>query len=139
MPQQTILTPHLGELARLLKIPRPESVDHSLLSVCQHYAENKRVHFDFERGAHLYFHPDEPFKVNPTGDPGMATAGSGDVLTGLLAGLLAQGMTTQDAAALEVFIHGLAGEHAAGELTSYCMTATDILYFLPEGFRFIEI
>jgi NAD(P)H-hydrate epimerase len=77
--------------------------------------------------------------VNPTGDPGMATAGSGDVLTGLLAGLLAQGMAPFEAAMLGVYLHGLAGEHAAQEMTSYGLMASDILYHFPESFKFYDI
>jgi ADP-dependent NAD(P)H-hydrate dehydratase / NAD(P)H-hydrate epimerase len=90
-------------------------------------------------GPTFILHPDQPIVVNPTGDPGMATAGSGDVLTGLIAALLAQGLSTKDAAALGVFLHGLAGEHAAEDMTSYGMTASDIIYRFPEAFKFIII
>jgi NAD(P)H-hydrate epimerase len=65
----------------------------------------------------------------------MATAGSGDVLTGLLAALLAQGLATHEAASLGVYLHGIAGEYAANELTSYSMTASDILFYFPEAFK----
>ena len=66
----------------------------------------------------------------------MATAGSGDVLTGLIAALLAQGLTPHHAACLGVYLHGVAGEQAALELTSYCMTASDIIDFFPIAFAF---
>ena len=79
---------------------------------------------------------DEPILINPTGDPGMATAGSGDLLTGLIASFLAQKLPPKEAASLAVFLHGLAGEHAAYELTSYGVTASDILYHYPEAFKF---
>lgn len=137
LPEQTILTPHLGELGRLLK-QTPHKIDLNFLKTCQKYAENKRITLILKGGPTFIFHPDEEIRVNPTGDPGMATAGSGDVLTGLLAAFLAQGMSPFDAASLGVYVHGLAGEHAAIELTSYSMTASDILFYIPEGLRFTE-
>ena len=69
----------------------------------------------------------------------MATAGSGDVLSGILAALLAQGMPTKEAAMLGVFLHGRAGEKAAFEKTSYAMLASDILANLPFAFKFEEL
>ena len=69
------------------------------------------------------------------GDPGMATAGAGDVLTGIIAGLLAQKMAPYTAAALGVYLHGLAGKLAADDLTSYAMIASDLLDYLPDSIR----
>ena len=66
----------------------------------------------------------------------MATAGTGDVLTGLIAALLAQGLTPHEAACLGVYLHGISGEHAAADLTSYCMVASDLLDFFPLSFSF---
>ena len=139
IPVQTILTPHLGELLPLIKQETPEGIDLSFLKLIQTYVENTKVTLVLKGGPTFIFHPDEPIRVSPAGDPGMATAGSGDVLTGLLAALLAQGLTPFQAACLGVYIHGLAGEHAALEMTSYCTTASDIIFYLPEGFRLIEI
>lgn len=139
LPEHTILTPHMGEFMRLLHISKTPAIDKDFLHTCQEYAENKRVTLVLKGGPTFIFHPDKPIHVNPSGDPGMATAGSGDILTGLLAALLAQGLSTHEAACLGVYIHGLAGEHAARELTSYCVTASDILYYFPEGFRFLEL
>ena len=137
-PQHTVLTPHKGELLRLLHMDPPVSLDMDLLEKCQQFADSKRVTLVFKGAPTFIFHPDEPIWVNPTGDPGMATAGSGDVLTGLLAALLAQKAPPLQAACLGVYIHGLAGEYAARDLTSYCMTASDILYYFPEAFRLAD-
>jgi NAD(P)H-hydrate epimerase len=134
-PKQTILTPHKGELLRLLKVPAPDSLNLSFLKTCQEYADTKKVTLLFKGAPTFIFHPDEIVRVNPTGDPGMATAGSGDVLTGLLAALLAQGITPHEAACLGVYLHGLAGEFAAKDLTSYCMTASDLMNYFPDAFR----
>jgi ADP-dependent NAD(P)H-hydrate dehydratase / NAD(P)H-hydrate epimerase len=138
-PEHTILTPHMGEMLRLLKMQGPQPLNKDFLQICQSYAENKRVTLILKGGPTFVFHPDEPITINPAGDPGMATAGSGDVLTGLLSALLAQGLTTHQAACLGVYIHGLAGECAAFEMTSYCVNASDILYYFPEGFRLLEL
>lgn len=139
LPEKTILTPHKGELLRLLGISSQEPLNESFLRLCQSYANEKRVTLLMKGGPTFIFHPDETVFVNPTGDPGMATAGSGDVLTGLLAGLLAEGLTTLHAAQLGVYLHGIAGEHASEELTPYCMTASDVLFYFPEAFKFIEV
>ena len=72
------------------------------------------------------------------GNPGMATAGSGDVLTGLVAGLLAQGYTTAEAAQLAVWLHATAGDIAAEEMGEECMLARDILRHLPDAFRSLK-
>lgn len=136
-PKHSILTPHKGELLRLLKIPSPCDLDFSLLKACQDFANIKKVTLIFKGAPTFIFHLDEIVRVNPTGDPGMATAGSGDVLTGLLAGLLAQGSIPFEAASLGVFLHGVAGEFAAKDLTSYCMTASDIINYFPDAFRIL--
>ena len=65
----------------------------------------------------------------------MATAGSGDVLTGMIAAMIAQGLDARPATALAVYLHGLSGEAAAASLTSYCMTASDLIDFLPDAIR----
>jgi NAD(P)H-hydrate epimerase len=73
--------------------------------------------------------------VNDTGNPGMATGGSGDVLTGLLAALIGQGLAPFDAACLGARIHGLAGDLAAEKLGEISLTAADLLDFLPDAIR----
>jgi len=73
----------------------------------------------------------QALNINMTGNPGMATGGMGDVLSGLLAGLLAQGMKPFDAARTAVYIHGQAGDEAAYENTEYCLTAGDVIDSLP--------
>jgi NAD(P)H-hydrate epimerase len=72
--------------------------------------------------------------VNKTGNPGMATAGSGDVLTGVMTALLGQGLSSFDAAVLAVYIHGLAGDIAAEKTGQISLIATDIIQSLPDAF-----
>ncbi|MBR2339165.1 MAG: hydroxyethylthiazole kinase, partial [Clostridia bacterium] len=72
--------------------------------------------------------------VNPTGNPGMATAGSGDVLAGMIASFLAQGMAATDAAVCGVYLHGAAGDRAAARLSQQALIASDLIDELPELF-----
>lgn len=130
-PKNTILTPHVGEMMRLLKRSAPKPNSWEFLQICQQYAEEHGVTLVLKGGPSFIFHPHEKTVVNPFGDPGMATAGSGDVLTGILASLLAQKLPCESAAALGVYLHGVAGEVAAREKTSYCMIASDIIEGLP--------
>jgi len=91
------------------------------------------------KGAHTSIaFPNGTVYFNTTGNPGMATGGSGDVLTGIIAGLLAQGFTSENAAVTGVYMHGLAGDKAVEETGQYALTASDIVRFLPEAFKTLE-
>lgn len=128
LPFQAIFTPHMGEMQTLLKSSSRLILNSDLLKTCQRYAEEHHVTLILKGSPTFIFHPQTPIFVNPTGDPGMATAGSGDVLTGLLASLLSQGLGCHDAALLGVYLHGLAGEIAVEQRgTSYGIMATDLI------------
>ena len=116
------------------KTPQP-ALTTEFLKVCRQFAVEKNTTLILKGAPTFIFSPGHPIYVNPTGDPGMATAGSGDVLTGLLAALLAQKAAPLEAAMLGVFLHGLAGEVAAEELTSYSMNASDLIFHFPEAFK----
>lgn len=138
LPPHTVLTPHHGEMMRLLhKIEPPPPITFDFLQECKRYAEENNVTLVLKGAPTFLLAAHHPFTVNPTGDPGMATAGSGDVLTGLIAGFLAQGASTNDAAALAIFLHGLAGEFAADDMTSYGIVASDIIFRFPEAFKLL--
>jgi NAD(P)H-hydrate epimerase len=136
LPEKVIMTPHLGEMLRLLHLKTPPKIQLAFLKKCQHFADEKNVTLVLKGAPTFIFHPLLPIHVSPVGDPGMATAGTGDILTGLIAALLAQGLSPHDAARLGVYIHGVSGEEAALEFTSYCMIATDLLNFFPVAFAF---
>jgi len=131
IPKQAILTPHHGEMERLLK-KKPT------LENCQQYAEKHQTTIVLKGSETTIFHPKKKPVISTHGDPGMATAGTGDVLTGILAGLLAQKMPPYQAALLGVYLHGIAGELAAEALTSYCMMASDLLDELPIAFASLD-
>jgi NAD(P)H-hydrate epimerase len=134
IPSQSLLTPHQGELARLLDAFAIQQGN--FLSSCQTLAEKKNVSILVKGGPNFLFSPHEVPSILPFGNPGMATAGSGDVLSGILAGLLSQAMPIEQAAVLGCYLHGMAGDIAAKSLTPFSMTASDILSFLPQAFAF---
>ncbi len=137
LPPQVIMTPHTGEMERLLKAE--VHLDEETLKKCQYFAEENQVTLLLKGAPTFIFHPASPIYVNPTGDPGMATAGSGDVLTGLLASLLSQKLSCHCAAMLGVFLHGLAGECAAKKRgTSIGIMATDIIDCFADAFSHLN-
>jgi NAD(P)H-hydrate epimerase len=118
-------------------LDKPSNDEREFLQQCQKYAESKKITLVLKGAPTFVFHEQCPPLIILRGDPGMATAGSGDVLTGILGGLLAQGLKTQAAAVLGVFLHGFAGEKAAQAKTPYCMIASDIIDHLPAAFQHI--
>jgi hydroxyethylthiazole kinase-like uncharacterized protein yjeF len=138
LPQNSVLTPHRGEMDLLLS-NRKKKGGKTDLELCQAFAEEKKVTIVLKGAPNFIFSPHvSPFVIG-RGDPGMATAGAGDVLTGVVAAMIAQGLDARRAALLAVYLHGVAGEAAAASLTSYCMTASDLIDFLPEAFKFLNI
>lgn len=130
LPKETILSPHPKELSRL--IGEWHSDEEKLLKA-KEFAQ-RHQHIVLIKGAHTAIVcPDGSVYFNSTGNPGMATAGSGDTLTGILVGLLAQGMSSTDAAILGVYIHGYAADLAANELSEIALIASDIIRYLPKA------
>lgn len=132
-----ILTPHPGEMARLVDKSTSEVI-RDLIAVALEFATTYSVVLVLKSSRTLVAGPDGEVWINPTGNAGMATGGSGDVLTGLLAGLLAQKPDDPVAAAVTaVYLHGLAGDIAASRLGTRAMIASDITAML--GDAFIEV
>lgn len=136
LPSQTIMTPHHGEMKRLLHITQ-ELPSTEFLALAQTYAHQKNITLVLKGPPTYIFHPNKTPYICARGDPGMATAGSGDVLTGIIAAFLAQTHDPLKAAILGVQVHALAGEYAAQKHTSYCMIASDITEALPLVFSSI--
>ena len=130
----TILTPHLGEMARLTGHSM-NAIQAGAIPLLQETARKLSAYVVL-KGAHtLVGCPDGQVYVNATGNAGMATAGTGDVLCGAIAALLCQGMPVADAVRTGVYVHGLAGDLAAGELGQDGMVAGDVLRCLPLAMR----
>lgn len=128
---EIILTPHPGEMARLAGVT-PADIQKDRVHAARTFAETYRVHLVLKGARTLVAHPDGHVDVNPTGNPGMAAGGMGDVLTGVVAGLLAQGYSPEDASRLGVFLHGMAADQAA-EQGPVGFTATDVMNALPRA------
>jgi NAD(P)H-hydrate epimerase len=128
-PKGSILTPHHKEMMHLLG---GSGVNHQ---ACQAFADQAEVTVILKGAPTWIFHPKLLPLIVTKGDPGMATAGTGDVLTGMIASLVAQGASGREAAALGVYLHGEAGEIAAKERTSYDMIASDLIGALPGAFQ----
>ena len=128
-----ILTPHPGEMKRLwsglFREPLPDRKQQEAVQLAQHTGTTVAL-----KGAGTVVTDGEKVYVNKTGNPGMATAGSGDVLTGVITALLGQGLSNFDAAVLGVYVHGLAGDIAAEKIGQIGMITTDIIDCLPEAF-----
>jgi ADP-dependent NAD(P)H-hydrate dehydratase len=129
-----ILTPHPGEMKRLwaglIRTPLPADRRSQAVTLA-----NKTRTTVVLKGAGTIVTDGEKVYINNTGNPGMATAGAGDVLTGVIAALIGQGLSNFDAAVLGVYVHGLAGDIAAKKMGQVSLIATDIVEALPEAFR----
>ncbi len=128
---QTILTPHPGEMARLLGRPLEDR-----LKDARSFAEERNVCLVLKGHRTLIALPDQRVYINMSGSPALATGGTGDILTGMISGMVAQFPNQIEAAVrAAVWLHGRTGELAAEELTEQCVIATDLLRFLPRAIR----
>ena len=133
-PDTAILTPHPGEMARLTGMNTGQvQADRIGISVESAVRWNKIVVL---KGAHtVVAYPDARAMLSPFANPGLATAGTGDVLAGSIAGLLSQGVPPEDAAAIGVYLHGMAGKSVRDRLGDTGMVASDLLPELPMAIR----
>lgn len=135
LPKGIILTPHPKELERM----EGQSIDsYERLSKGRLLAERLQGYVVLKGHHTAICMPDGHVAFNSTGNAGMATAGSGDVLTGIITGLLARGYKQREACLLGVYLHGLAGDLAAAELGEESLVASDIVRFLPKAFQKVK-
>ena len=133
LPKNIILTPHPKEFDRLNGSSCADSFER--LSKARDMAEHLHAYIILKGHYSALCLPDGKVMFNSTGNAGMATAGSGDVLTGIITGLLARGYTHADACMIGMYLHGLAGDLAARELGMESIVAGDLIRFLPKAFQ----
>lgn len=131
-----VLTPHIKEMSRLTKLSTEHILENRVEVVVDFAKENSVV--VVLKGKNTIVTDGESVFVNPTGNSGMAKGGSGDVLSGIIASFMAQGLSTLDASVVGVYIHGLSGDLAADELSKTSMLPSDIIKYLSQIFKAIE-
>ncbi len=134
LPEGSILTPHLVEFERLFGETK---TDDDRIRIALAMSHQYNIYIVLKGHRTLIATPGKKAYFNSTGNAGMATGGSGDVLTGFLTGLLAQGYTSVDACMLGVYLHGLAGDIAAEKFSQEAMIAGDIINNIGEAFKAI--
>ena len=139
--KNAVLTPHPGEMSRLINLGSAKDVQKDRLEIATQFIQSMHKRLGNEKCIVLVLKGNKTIVadygrvyVNNTGNPGMATAGAGDVLTGIIASLIGQGLSEFDASQLGAYIHGLAGDMASKKKGEDSMIASDILDFLPDAF-----
>jgi len=138
LTNDAILTPHPGEMARLCDLTIAE-VQADRVSIAKEKAKEWHKTIVLKGAFTVIAVPDGRCRISPVANPGLASAGTGDVLSGAIAGLVAQGLPLYDAAALGVYLHGEAGETVKNTLGDAGMTATDLLPALPKAIKQLKI
>jgi ADP-dependent NAD(P)H-hydrate dehydratase / NAD(P)H-hydrate epimerase len=130
-----VITPHPGEMARLTGLSIPD-VQKDRIGVARNFAKEHGVIIVLKGHRTLIAQPDGEVWVNTTGNPGMATGGTGDILTGMVAGMIAQNpKRVLDAVTAAVYLHGLAGDLARETMGEQSLVATDLVHVLPEAMQ----
>ncbi len=137
LPDGVIFTPHPKEMDRLLDMPPADDFDR--ISKASEMAQRLRIYIILKSHYSALCLPNGNIIFNSTGNAGMATAGSGDVLTGVITSLLARGYSEEEAAKLGMYIHGLAGDLAMQETGMESLIASDIVEHLPQAFRVLGL
>jgi NAD(P)H-hydrate epimerase len=134
-----ILTPHPGEMARLISSKQltvdSQQIEKNRIDIAASFAKRTKTYLVLKGVPTVTATPNENAYINSTGNPGMAKAGTGDVLTGVIAGLIAQGLSPMDASIAGVYIHGLAGDISCEKRGVYSLVASDIIRAIPQAFR----
>ncbi|HTZ18309.1 MAG TPA: NAD(P)H-hydrate dehydratase [Dissulfurispiraceae bacterium] len=134
-----IITPHPGEMARLLAGGATAvDVERERINTALSYSKDAGVYVALKGVPTVIASPEGDLFINTSGNPGMATAGSGDVLTGIISSFAGQGITPLDSAVLGAYLHGLAGDAAAKVMGENSLMASDIIEALPDAFHYLK-
>jgi ADP-dependent NAD(P)H-hydrate dehydratase / NAD(P)H-hydrate epimerase len=134
LPPETVLTPHPKEMSRLTGVST-EEIQKNRISITSKFSSQHSLNLVLKGSPSLIGFDDGSVVINPTGNAGMATSGSGDVLTGIIAGLLAQGLPASQASIAGTYIHGQSGDHFAESESQTTLIAGDLLRYLPETLK----
>lgn len=134
LPINSIITPHPKELSRLMKVP-VEEIQKDRVKSARDAAQKFNTIVVLKGAKTVIAEPDGNVYINQTGNSGLATAGSGDVLAGMIAGFAAQGADLKDAAIIGVYLHGLTADIAVEELTEYALTTSELLNYIPAALK----
>jgi NAD(P)H-hydrate epimerase len=137
-----ILTPHPGEMARLLRrgdsrIAPASVIERDRINAAMSFARKTKTYLVLKGVPTVVASPDGEAFINSTGNPGMATAGTGDVLTGMISAFLAQGATPKDASIIGTYMHGFIGDVIAEKKGQRSLVASDIINSIPQVFKSI--
>ena len=133
MTETPVLTPHPGEMARLLPGTNSKTINDDRIGIARAFATQHDVILVLKGANTIIANPQGQIAICSTGNPGMASAGMGDVLTGMITGLLAQGLSPWDAARTGVYVHGLAGDLAATTMGEPGLIASDLISAIPHA------
>jgi NAD(P)H-hydrate epimerase len=125
-----VLTPHPGEMAKLVRSQVKEVLE-DRIGLSRNFSQSQHVHLILKGHPSLISTPKGEVFINPTGNPGMASAGAGDVLTGMIGGLVCQGFDILPSLQIAVYLHGLAGDEGAKEMGEKSLIASDIIEKIP--------
>jgi NAD(P)H-hydrate epimerase len=125
-----MLTPHPGEMARLIR-SQVKQVLEDRVGLSRNFSQSQHVHLILKGHPTLITTPKGEVYINPTGNPGMASGGTGDVLTGMIGGLVCQGFDILSSLQIAVYLHGMAGDEGAQEMGEKSLIATDIIEKIP--------
>jgi len=131
-----ILTPHPGEMARLMD-STAGSILKNRINCAREFAQEFNVHLVLKGARTIIAHPDGNIFINPTGNPGMASGGMGDVLTGIIAGLAAQDLSPESATHAGVYLHGAAADTLAKKIGPFGYLATEVMNAIPSQIKLL--
>jgi NAD(P)H-hydrate epimerase len=131
-----VLTPHPGEMSRMTGAPVSE-IQSDRIGAAQRFSISHDVFLVLKGARTVVSDPQGHAYINPTGNAGMATAGMGDILSGMIGGLITQGGSLLESTTAAVYLHGLAGDLAVGKIGPLCLVATDLLANLPKAIKWV--
>ncbi len=132
-----VMTPHPGEMARLIE-KTPSQVQQDRVGQARRFATTHKVYLVLKGARSVMAYPDGTVLINPTGNPGMASGGMGDVLTGMISGLIVQGLPAHEAVNSAVYLHGCAADFLAQSKGPVGFLASDVIDILPEQIKLLE-